>query len=133
MKTALALLLASALVARVSGSTDSSVLENVYSANTRMNPSLQRDSRMEELAKSHGCVSGHSQHQGSWQDKEILHKYSNLGYNIACTSASYHNDRNAQGWRNSPLHLKNIRNNNRVGCSAPTNCDCTFCYYANNA
>merc|ERR1719350_782230 len=134
MKTALALLLASALMAgvsgyRVSGSTDSSVLRNVYSANLRMNPSLRRDSRMEDLAKSHGCVSDHSQHQGSWQDEEILNKYFNRGSNIAC--ASHLNDRNAQGWRSSPGHLENIRNNNRVGCSAPTNCDCTFCYYAN--
>ena len=160
MKTALALLLASALIAGVFGKsseeecisqlplpgregpgyltagpwcwlrgTDNSVLRNVYSVNAGMNPSLRRDSRLEILAKSHGCVSDHSQHQGSWQDEEILNKYFNIGSNIAC--ASHLNDRNAQGWRSSPGHLENIRDNNRVGCSAPTNCDCTFCYYAN--
>ena len=154
MKTALALLLASALIAGVFGKwseeecisqlplpgreglgwcwlrgTDNSVLRNVYSVNARINPSLRKESRMEDLAKSHGCMSDHSQHQDSWQDEEILNKYFNRGSNIAC--ASHLNDRNAQGWRSSPGHLENIRNNNRVGCSAPTNCDCTFCYYAN--
>ena len=129
MKTALALLLTSALIAGVSGATDSFVLRNVYSRIADWNGSLRRDSRMENLAKSHGCVSGHSQHSGSWQDEEILNEYSNVASNIAC--GSHLSDRNAQGWLQSPGHYDNVVDNNRVGCSAPTNCDCTFCYFAN--
>ena len=100
------------------------LLRNVY-ANHR-NPSQVPDSRLEDLAKSHGCVSGNSQIQGSWQNVEILNTYSSTAsYTIACNSQMI------QGWPSSLGDLEKIYNNNRVGCSAPTNCDCALCYYVN--
>ena len=163
MKTTLALLLASALMAGVSGrgplvtftdpplpsgfpdpplasdfpdpplasgfpdpplATGLALLANVYAKH--INPSQVPDSRLEDLAKSHGCVSGNSQIQGSWQIVEILNTYSSTASsNIAC------NWQMIQGWPSSLGDLDKMFNNNRFGCSAPTNCDCALCFYGN--
>jgi len=155
MKTALALLLASALMAGVSGrgplvtftdpplasgfpdpplasgfpdpplATGIALLRNVY-ANHR-NPSQVPDSRLEDLAKSKGCVSVNSQIGAyGWS----VHIGGSLGGSIP-----YHtivcNSQMIQGWPSSLGDLEKIYNNNRVGCSAPTNCDCALCFYGN--
>ena len=107
-----------------------SALRNVYRAVKGMNRDLQTDSWMERLASQHGCVWDHSQHINSKQDQAILDKYWNTGSNIVC--ASHKKDRGAQGWRQIPEHYETIMNNDRVGCSAPKDCDCAFCYFSNS-
>ena len=107
-----------------------SALRNVYRAVKGMNRDLQTDSWMERLASQHGCVRKHSQHINSKQDQAILDKYWNTGSNIVC--ASHKKDRGAQGWRQIPEHYETIMNNDRVGCSAPKDCDCAFCYFSNS-
>ena len=36
------------------------------------NPNLKKNSKLEKLAQSHGCVKSHSDHRNSWQDKAAL-------------------------------------------------------------
>ena len=126
----------------MSGYQDQTVLRNVYSQLAGWNRSLRLDKRMEQLAQSHGCVRTHADHQGSWQDKEILDKYHNIASNIACapnpcrTSASnWSREKPAQIWyefRHQTGHYNNILQNNRVGCSAERLGDeyCVYCVYA---
>ena len=105
-----------------------SVLGNVYRAIISMNRSIKKEPRIERLAQSHGCVRKHSEHEGSRQEKEILQRYQNVASNIACSA--HGNDRNAKGWRHSQVHYNNIMRTNKVGCTAPKECPCTFCYFA---
>ena len=123
------------------GYQDKTVLRNTYSQIYQWNRSLRLDSRMEKLAQSHGCVRTHSDHQGTWQDKEILDTYYNRASNIACTggcresASNWSKAKPAQIWyeyRHQTGHYQAILNNNRVGCSAEVDGKdiCVFCYFA---
>merc|ERR1712026_235179 len=142
MKTALIFLPVCALIAGVSGSQDKLVLRRVYSKLYEWNGDLIFNKRMEELAQSHDCIRKHADHIGSWQDKEILNKYRNIEYNIACiggcppNSSNWSREKPVDIWyefRHKTGHYDTVLNNNRVGCSAVKSGDdyCVFCYFAN--
>ena len=51
---------------------DELVLKKVYAELLQYNPNLKKNSKLEKLAQSHGCVRSHSDHRNSWQDKAAL-------------------------------------------------------------
>ena len=69
------------------GEQDETVLRNAYHQMRGWNNNMQVDKRMEELAQSHGCVGRHEVHNNSWQDREILQTYNNVGAIIACAGS----------------------------------------------
>merc|ERR1711936_832286 len=123
------------------GEQDETVLRNAYHQMRGWNNDIQVDKRMEELAQSHGCVGRHEVHNNSWQDREILQTYNNVGAIIACAgSQGCPNNRKfrekpAEIWyefRNKTPHFRATIDNNRMGCAATKkgNNVCLFCYLA---
>ena len=68
------------------GEQDETVLRNAYHQMRGWNNNMQVDKRMEELAQSHGCVN-YNDYKGSWQEREILQTYNNVGAIIACAGS----------------------------------------------